>query len=180
MQQKRTLMSKFTGVWAIFEYLDETTETIEQVRKQGVQPTVLMPCPRHEIVYALGNPSTIVPWIALAFGALGCLIGYSLPAWTASDWVLPVSGKPIVAIPPFTIIGFEMTILFTAIHTLAGLAILGIIDSFRFPIPNSAKKYTRFQRDRFGVVVRCDEARIDEFEAIMKKNGAEEVHVEKG
>ena len=40
-------MSKFTGVWAIFEYLDETTETIEQVREQGVQPTVLMPCPRH-------------------------------------------------------------------------------------------------------------------------------------
>jgi len=28
--------------------------------------------------------------------------------------------------------------------------------------------------------VRCDAARIDEFEAIMKKNGAEEVHVEKG
>ena len=82
--------------------------------------------------------------------------------------------------PPFTIIGFELTILFTAIHTLAGLAILGIIDSFRFPIPNSAKKYTRFQRDRFGVVVRCDAARIDEFESIMKKNGAEEIHVEKG
>ena len=48
-------MSKFTGVWAIFEYLDETTETIEQVRKQGVQPTVLMPCPRHEIDHALGE-----------------------------------------------------------------------------------------------------------------------------
>jgi hypothetical protein len=30
------------------------------------------------------------------------------------------------------------------------------------------------------VVVRCDAARIDEFESIMKKNGAEEVHVEKG
>ena len=77
-------MSKFTGVWAIFEYLDETTETIEQVREQGVQPTVLMPCPRHEIDHALGEPGTLVPWIALAFGALGCLIGFSLPAWTAS------------------------------------------------------------------------------------------------
>jgi hypothetical protein len=28
-------------------------------------------------------------------------------------------------------------------------------------------------------VVRCDAAKIEEFEAIMKKNGAEEVHVEK-
>ena len=72
-----------------------------------------------------------------------------------------------------------MTILFTAIHTLLGLAILAIIDSFRFPIPNEAKRFPRFQRDRFGVVVRCDVAKIKEFEAIMKKNGAEEVHVQK-
>ena len=172
-------MSKFTGVWAIFEYLDETTEAIEQIRKKGVQPTVITPCPRHEIDHALGEPTSLVPWIALVFGALGCFIGYSFPAWTASDWVLPVSGKPIVAIPPFTIIGFELTILFTTIFTLLGLFLLGFIDSLRFPIPNGAKKYRRFQRDRFGVVVRCDEIQIEKFESIMKKNGAEEVHVEK-
>ena len=172
-------MAKFTGVWGTFEFLDETTETIEQVRNEGAQPTVISPCPRHEIDHALGNPRTILPWIALLFGALGCFIGYSLPAWTASDWVLPVSGKPILAIPPFTIIGFELTILFTTIHTLAGIAILGIIDSFRFPIPRGAKKFPRFQRDRFGVVVRCDAEKLEQFETIMKNNGAEEVHVEK-
>jgi len=172
-------MSKFTGVWAIFEYLDETTEAIEQIRKKGVQPTVITPCPKHEIDHALGEPTSLVPWIALAFGTLGCFIGYSFPAWTASDWVLPVSGKPIVAIPPFTIIGFELTILFTTISTLFGLILLGVIDSLRFPIPKGAKKYRRFQRDRFGVVVRCDEIQIEKFESIMKKNGAEEVHVEK-
>ena len=49
----------------------------------------------------------------------------------------------------------------------------------RFPIPKGAKKYLRFQRDRFGVVVRCDETKLEKFESIMKKNGAEEVHVEK-
>ena len=172
-------MGKFTGVWAIFEYLDETIDTIEQIRKIGVQPTVITPCPKHEIDHALGEQTTLVPWIALAFGALGCFIGYSFPAWTASDWVLPVSGKPIVAIPPFTIIGFELTILFTTIFTLLGLFLLGFIDSLRFPIPKSAKKYRRFQRDRFGVVVRCDAVKLKEFESIMKKNGAEEVHVEK-
>ena len=171
-------MGKFTGVWGTFEFLDETTETIEQVRNNGVQPTVISPCPRHEIDHALGNPTTILPWIALVFGALGCFIGYSLPAWTASDWVLPVSGKPILAIPPYTIIGFELTILFTTIFTLVSIAMLGIIDSFRFPIPRAAKKYPRFQRDRFGVVVRCDAEKLEQFETIMKNNGAEEVHVE--
>ena len=28
-------MAKFTGVWGTFEFLDETTETIEQVRNEG-------------------------------------------------------------------------------------------------------------------------------------------------
>ena len=172
-------MGKFTGVWGTFEFLDETTETIEQVRNEGVQPTVISPCPRHEIDHALGNPTTILPWIALFFGVLGCFIGYSFPAWTASDWVLPVSGKPILAIPPYTIIGFELTILFTTIFTLISIAMLGIIDSFRFPIPRAAKKYPRFQRDRFGVLVRCDAEKLEQFETIMKNNGAEEVHVEK-
>ena len=95
-------MGKFTGVWGVFENLDEMTDTIEDVRGKGVRPTTLSPCPRHEIEHALGPQFTLVPWIALAFGALGCFIGYGFPAWTASDWVLPVSGKPILAIPAFT------------------------------------------------------------------------------
>ena len=80
---------------------------------------------------------------------------------------------------PLVQYGFELTILFTAIHTLAGIALLGIIDSFRFPIPRAAKRYPRFQRDRFGIVIRCDEDKLEQFETIMKDNGAEEVHVEK-
>ena len=46
-------MAKFKGVWGIFEYLDETTEAIEKVRNEGYQPTVISPCPRHEIDLSL-------------------------------------------------------------------------------------------------------------------------------
>ena len=130
-------MAKFTGVWGVFENLDEMTDTIEEVRSKGIRPTTLSPCPRHEIDHALGPQFTLVPWIGLAFAILGCTIGLGFPAWTASDWVLPVGGKPVVAVTPFIVIGFELTILFTAIHVLAGLAILGIIDSYRFPIPKA-------------------------------------------
>ena len=172
-------MSRFRGVWGTFAHLDATTDTIEQVRDKGVQPTVLSPCPRHEIDHALGDPQSIVPWVGLAFGALGTLIGFAFPAWTASDWVLPVSGKPIVTIPPFAVIGFELTILLAALSTLLGLSLLAIFDSFKNPIPTAAKRYLRFQRDRFGVVVRCDNDQVEEFADILRRNGAEEVHVEK-
>lgn len=171
-------MSKFNGVWASFEYLDELTEAIEKVRARGTQPQVLSPCPRHEIEHALGDPQTRLPFIALIFGALGCLTGYSFPAWTASDWVLPVGGKPLLAIPPFTIIGFELTIMFTALFTLAGMILLIAIDSLRYPLPKGVKQYTRFQRDRFGLVVPCEPTQTHDFEKLLKAHGAEEVHVE--
>lgn len=171
-------MSKFAGVWASFEYLDETTEAIEKLREQGKQPQVLSPCPRHEIEHALGEPQTRLPFISLIFGALGCLTGYSFPAWTASDWILPVSGKPILAIPAFTIIGFELTILFTALFTLAGMIFFIALDTWRNPLPKGAKKYTRFQRDRFGVVVACEPSQTKNFEELLKNHGAEEVYVE--
>ena len=100
-------MAKFTGVWGVFENLDEMTETIEDVRSKGVRPTTLSPCPRHEIEHALGSQFTLIPWIGLAFAILGLTIGLGFPAWTASDWVLPVGEKPIISIPTFIIIGFE-------------------------------------------------------------------------
>ena len=30
-------MAKFTGVWGVFENLDEMTETIEEVRSKGIR-----------------------------------------------------------------------------------------------------------------------------------------------
>ncbi len=169
-------MNKF--IWAVFENLDETCQAVKEIRKEGNTPTVISPCPRHEIDHALGDPQSRLPFISLFFGALGCFTGYSFVAWTAADWVLPVSGKPIITIPPFTIVGFELTILFTALFTLAGMVILGIIDSVKHPLPKGAKFYPRFQRDRFGVVISCEESSVPKFQQTLEKNGAEEVHVE--
>ena len=85
-----------------------------------------------------------------------------------------------MAIAPFTIIGFEMTILHAAIFTLLGLTILIIFDSLKNPIPKAAREYLRFQRDRFGIVVRCEASQYALYEDLLKKYQAEEVYVEKG
>lgn len=171
-------MSKFTGVWATFEYLDELTDAIKTVRKKGIQPTVVSPAPRHEIDHALGDPASRIPFVSLFFGFLGGLTGYSFTAWTASDWILPVGGKPVVAIPTFTIIGFELTILFAALFTLLGLTVMIIIDRLKHPVPSASKKYLRFQRDRFGIIVPCTTSEQNTYQELLQQHGAEEVYIE--
>jgi hypothetical protein len=118
-----------------------------------------------------------VPFITLCFGALGIFFGYALPSWTALDWVLPVSSKPIVSIPPFTIFGFELMVLLGGVSTAVGIGVLSVISLSKKGLPRSDKfkRYTGFSRDRFGVIVRCDEGEAGQIEKLMRDHSAEEV-----
>ena len=93
------------------------------------------------------------------------------------DWVLPVSAKPIVSLPAFTIFGFELMVLLGGVFTAIGILALGFIDLNRKRMPGSSKfkGYGRFSNDRFGVVVRCEESQAGTVEKLMKAHNVEEV-----
>lgn len=167
----------FQGIWGSFAYLDETSIVVKKLRKDGKDYSVLSPCPRHELYDAMGQPQSRLPWITLIFGGIGIFFGFALPSWTALDWVLPVSQKPIVGIPAFTIFGFELMVLLAGISTAIAIFLMGHYDLRRYRMPSSDrfKKYTRFSDDRFGVVVRCGESEADEVEKLMREHSVEEV-----
>jgi len=171
------LGKKFGGVWGTFEHIDEAATVIETLRKRGEDVSVLAPCPRHELTAALGDPDSKIPWLTLFCGAAGIFVGYAFPSWTALDWVLPVSSKPIVGLPAFTIIGFEMMVLLGGVGTAVSIFGLGFLDLIRKPLPRSKrfKDYNRFSVDRFGVVVRCAPERADAVEKLMRGHHTEEV-----
>jgi Alternative complex III, ActD subunit len=167
----------FKGVWASFAYLDEAAAVVHRLRSDGKDYSVLSPCPRHELYDAMGKPQSRLPWITLVFGALGIFFGYGFPSWTALDWVLPVSQKPIVGIPAFTIIGFELMVLLGGVSTALSIVVLGHMELFRHRMPSSTafKGYNRFSNDRFGIVVRCEEGDAGGVEQLMREHSAEEV-----
>jgi Alternative complex III, ActD subunit len=167
----------FKGVWASFAYLDEASQVVQRLHHDGRDFSVLSPCPRHELYAAMGEPQSRLPWITLVFGGLGIFFGYGFPSWTALDWVLPVSQKPIVGIPAFTIIGFELMVLLGGISTAIAIMLLGHMQLLRERMPNSPafKAQRRFSNDRFGVVVRCEEADAPAVEQLMREHSAEEV-----
>ena len=82
-----------------------------------------------------------------------------------------MGGKPVVSVPPFIIICFELMILFGGIS-----AVLGFLFFARLPALEPAPRYSsRFSEDRFGLVVRCDDADAARAESILNEAGAEEV-----
>jgi hypothetical protein len=97
--------------------------------------------------------------------------GFALTIWTALKWNLITGGKPVVSIPPFVVIAFELTILLGGLCTLLGLLVTARLPSFKM----SPQYDARFSVDRFGVAVTCEGAERGTIEDLLRRAGAEEV-----
>lgn len=83
-------------------------------------------------------------------------------------------GQPIISLPPFFVISFELAILFGVITT-----VMGMLWGFSRNRINPKIYHPRFSADRFGLHVVCDEDQIVSVKNLLSTAGAEEVRDEK-
>jgi hypothetical protein len=127
------------------------------------------PFPSHKIMDALNLKKSMVGWFTLAGGIIGLVGGFALAVFTAVQWDLIVSGKPIIAIVPFVIVGFEATILFAVFGN-----ILGLLTQTRLPSYKLMQYYDpRCSGEYFGVLASCESNQENELNEFFRKQGAE-------
>lgn len=127
------------------------------------------PFPSHKIMDALNLKKSMVGWFTLAGGIIGLAGGFALAIFTSVQWNLIVSGKPIVAIIPFVIVGFEATILCAVFGN-----ILGLLTQMRLPSNKLMKYYDpRCSGEHFGVLASCDANQETGLNDFFRKQGAE-------
>lgn len=166
-----------TGVLGVFEHLDTASGAVEELRERGFPLTVYSPTPRHELEEALEAPESAVRIFTLMGGFTGTAAGAALAIWSSLNWPLIVGGKEIVALPAFSVIMFEVTVLLGALSTVAGLFLTG-----RLPRIGRAEGmyHPSFSGDRFGVFVHVSPDHYDEVRTILNERGSEEVLVDQG
>ncbi len=154
------------GLLASYEYLDSTVDAIEKLKKAGFDDVrAYAPYPEHHIEHALGYGQSPVRVFTLVGGLTGTATGFAFTTWTSVDWPLVVGGKPIVSIPAYVIIAFELTVLFGALATVIGLFL-----NSRLPAIKPAVVYDpEFTSGRYGVYVVSPPERADEARAILQK-----------
>lgn len=162
-------------VLGIFAHLDAFTRAIRSVRSSGYRDiTAFSPVPRHEVEEALQGGKSPVRFFTLGGGLLGCITGFVLTITTSLHYPLITGGKPVVSIPPFLVIVFELTILFGALGT-----ILGMLLNIQLPRLRLEPGYDPcFSIDRFGLLLRCGQEHAEAVEKILRSAGAEEVRRE--
>jgi molybdopterin-containing oxidoreductase family membrane subunit len=130
---------------------------------------VHMPIPSHRIDDALKQEKSSVGWFTLAGGVIGFVFGFLLAIFTATRWNIIVSGKPVVALVPFFIVGFEFTILFAIFGN-----VIGLLSRMRLPRFKAIELYDDgCSGNRFGVLAVCSDGNAEGLEAFFEEKGGE-------
>jgi len=160
-----------SGVLAAFLHVDAAVDAIKTLRARGHRDlTVYSAAPNHEIEEALDQPVSWVRLFTLIGGLTGCTAGFAMTIWMSRDWPLLVGGKPFDAVPPYVVLAFELTILYGALSTVAGVIILSMVKSLK-----GRPYHPSFSDDRIGVFVPCGPDQVPGVREVLVNAGSEEV-----
>ncbi len=179
------------GLMAEFRTPAEITEAAKRVHAAGYRYwDCHVPFPVHGLDKAMGVRRTILPLLVFGAGATGAMVGFCLQAFTNaasfSIWALVwvtgypflISGKPLMSVPAWIPVIFELTILLSALSTAGLMLLMNNLPRLSHPLLAN-NRFRRASDDRFFVVI---EARDPKFlrsktEAFMKSLGASHVEV---
>ena len=163
-------MPREQGFLGIFTEPEQAARAVRALHSSGFHDVrAAMPAPFAEVMAALGERRSRVGRGVLVSTLLGVLAGFSLCIFTSLAWPLVTGGKPIVSLPAFTVIAFEVSVLVGGTATHAMLAYATLTGRWRRRVPT---KDPRFSADRIGIFVAGDAPGM---EGLLRKAGAEVV-----
>ena len=134
-------------------------------------PVLMSPIPLEGLEEVLGEKKSVIRRFTFFGAILGASSGFLLAAGTAVLYLHPTGGRPIITLPPFLIITYEMTILFGILAT-----VIGFLISARLPAIRERVYVPETAVDKFAVTVACGSH--EDFKraaALLRAAGAEDV-----
>ncbi|MCF8105383.1 MAG: DUF3341 domain-containing protein [Desulfohalobiaceae bacterium] len=166
-----------TCIMGLFEKEDQAVQAVKSLKDSSYTfLRAYSPFPSSKILQALGLKTSRVGLFTLIGGIIGFFSGYGLALFTATRWELIVGGKPVAALIPFLIVGFEFTILFAVFGNIIGLLTLA-----RLPDLKGLEHYDpRCSGERFGVLAGCPAEQTEALLDFFRQQGADTKTFEPG
>ncbi|NBC10762.1 MAG: DUF3341 domain-containing protein [Planctomycetes bacterium] len=177
------------GLLAEFDNVDALLHAARGVRRAGYGMwDCFTPFPVHGLNRVMGLRPTLLPYIVLACGIAGAVIGIAgqfyvhatefdgLPSFVQGYKII-FSGKPYASGPAFIPVTFEMTILLAAFGSFVGMLLLNGLPRLYHPAFRS-ERFRRVTNDRFFIAIEADDPLYDCDQArrLLEELGA--THVE--
>jgi hypothetical protein len=152
----------------------DMVSTIHSLKGAGFgELQVYSPVPDHAIEEAIGKPTSGISLYTLIGSLFGVTFAYFFQIWCAYNWPLVIGGKPFASIPAYTIIGFELNILFGGLMTVGAMMFFGLWRTRK----GHEVYQPGFSGDQFGCVVSCHGDQVARAQDVLKRAGCTEVRV---
>jgi hypothetical protein len=161
-------MRREGGILAVFGDVSLAAQAVRALRAEGMEVRAAMPAPFPELVRAMGRPISLIGLSTLTGAVAGGALGLLLAAGGSWAWPIVVGGMPIVSLPAFLVIVFEMSVLVGALTNFIGLIAISMLGRMHRGVPFDAG----FTRDKVGIFVPGGAARAQE---LLARGGALEV-----
>jgi hypothetical protein len=162
---------KLYGLMAEFTTPADIVHAAEKVRGAGFKWwDCHTPFPVHGLDKAMGVRPTVLPVIVFFCGATGTMIALAMQMLTNSfnvdlralflhGYPYMISGKPLVSLPAFVPVTFELTVLLAALGTVGFLLLLNGLPRLYHPVFKS-RRFARATDDRFFLVIEAKDPKF--------------------
>ena len=163
-------MAEKQYVMGVFEDENRAVDALASIDRDAFRvDRVHSPLPSEKLSAAMKVKKSPVGYFTLAGGIIGFFTGFLLAAFTATRWSLIVSGKPVVALVPFFIVGFEFTVLFAVFGN-----VIGMLTQARLPAWGKTPHYDeRLSGTHYGILAACEPEGQEALIAFFEQNGGE-------
>jgi hypothetical protein len=132
----------------------------------------------HGMEDAMGMKRTTLPYISFAAGVVGLFTAIGLEVWThAFSWPMNIGGKPLLAIPAYVPIFFELTVL------LCGVTTAVVMFTKYLGLPNHSKPifHPDITNDRFALAIEVSsDEEVEPVKKFLREIQASEIHHTEG
>ena len=157
----------------LFQEPQQVADAMNELKGSGIAPEdidIYSGSPFPEGAFGEHEPHHRLYMFPLVGALIGFTLGLLFTAGTQISYPLVTGGKPLLSIPPMTIIMYENTMLGAIIAT-----VLGVLFESRLPKRSLGLYDERITEGYIGIVVDSPEDKAAQAESVMKAAGAEEV-----
>src|SRR5665213_1508490 len=155
------------GVMAEFETPGDLVAAARRVREAGLRKfDAYSPYPIHELDEAMDLHDNRVSLYTLIGGIVGGIGGFGLCSWVeAVALPLNIGGRPLVSVPMFIPITFELTILIGGLTAAISMIMLNGLPMPYHPVFN-VERFVNASRNKFFLCIESEDPKFNRDETV--------------
>ena len=143
---------------------------VRALREEGWRVELHSPFPVEGMDRALGFRERTVPRAFLIGGLVGAISGFLIQAYANWAYPLDVGGRPLIAVPTFMLIVFELMVLCSVLTGLATMFVRNRLPRLHYPLFD-AERFHLASDNRFFVSLALEGCDLDEAKAAIERMG---------